>query len=72
MVTHISSSFFPEVIYGVEDLAFRFAYNTEVSSLWGRREMPLVDSRGSLSILFVWKMVSVMWNIYCKRYNVYN
>ena len=40
MVTHISSSFFPEVIYGVEDLAFRFAYNAEVSSLWGRREMP--------------------------------
>ncbi|HPZ39644.1 MAG: hypothetical protein PHI00_00715 [Atribacterota bacterium] len=52
MVTHISSSFFPEVIYGVEDLAFRFAYNAEVSSLWGRREMPLVDSRGMGKLVY--------------------
>ncbi|HOQ50866.1 MAG TPA: hypothetical protein PK233_03435 [Candidatus Atribacteria bacterium] len=33
-------------------MAFRFAYNAEVSSLWGRREMPLVDSRGMGKLVY--------------------
>jgi len=35
MVTDISNPFFPEIVHGVEDLAFEFGYSV---SLWNTRE----------------------------------